>query len=185
MVNTMNKKTSQNDSRVPPASAHQLHRFHELIEDVRGCCEDKQVIEAEEFGVPSAEIRCLLLFGSERYLTVKGIAERMEVAKSRVTKIVNSMNKKGLIKITPDPADGRVKLLRLTREGRELEERVHVFQERMQAVILGKLDPADRRRVISGLELLRSAMHEAKAEMKAEKTGKISGAIQTDEVEHA
>lgn len=166
---------------VPP---NQLHRLNELIEDVRQCCEDKHLAEAEELGLPCAEIRCLLLFGSERYLTVKGIAERLEVAKSRVTKIVNSMNEKGLVERAPDPADGRVRLLRLKPAGRRIVERANALQKQMQAIILEKLDPADRSRVISGLELLRAAMHEAKADMAAGSTGRAPGFNQTDEVDH-
>ncbi|MFO7931883.1 MAG: MarR family winged helix-turn-helix transcriptional regulator [Desulfosalsimonas sp.] len=154
---------------------HQLARLGDLIEEVRRCCEDRQLLEAEELGIPCSEIRCLQLFGDERYLTVKGIAQRLDVAKSRVTKIVNSMNEKELIERAPDPADGRVRLLKLTREGRRIVERVRDFQKIMQAKILEKLDPEERRRVISGLELLRSAMHEVKDEVKECGAGDVSG----------
>lgn len=179
----MNENAHKNGraQSVPP---HQIHRLNELIEDVRQCCEDKHLAEAEELGHPCAEIRCLLLFGSERYLTVKGIAQRLEVAKSRVTKIVNSMNEKGLVERASDPADGRVRLLRLTPAGRSIVERANALQKQMQAKILEKLDPADRSRVISGLELLRAAMHEAKTEMAAGSIGSASGFNQTDEVDH-
>jgi DNA-binding MarR family transcriptional regulator len=123
-----------------------------------------------------------MLFGNERYLTVKGISERMEVAKSRVTKIVNDMNKKNLLERTTDPADGRVKLLRLTAEGRRVVEKITDLQKQLQVKILQKLEPADRSRVISGLELLRSAMHEAKAEMRSGETSNASGIKLTNEV---
>jgi DNA-binding MarR family transcriptional regulator len=147
-------------------SEEQVVRLHVLIEEVRRCCEDRRLFEAAEVGLPYAEIRCLMLFGDERYLTVKGISGRLEVAKSRVTNIVNSINKKGLVERAPDPADGRVRLLRLTAKGRRIVEKIRIFQKCMEEKILQKLDPADRSRVISGLELLRAAMKEAKAEMQ-------------------
>lgn len=165
LVNTMNEISTENkfSSGIPE---HQLTRLSGLIEDVRRCCEDRLMLEARQMGLPCAEIRCLLLFGHERYLTVKGIAQRLDVAKSRVTKLVNSMNEKKLIERAEDPEDGRVRLLRLTPQGRRIVERIEDFQKTMQAKILEKLDPDERRRVISGLELLRSAMHEVKDEIK-------------------
>ncbi|MBS3809189.1 MAG: winged helix-turn-helix transcriptional regulator [Desulfobacterales bacterium] len=183
----MNENTHKNGhkkGRAQSVPGYQLHRLNELIEDVRQCCEDSHLVEAEELGLPCAEIRCLLLFGSERYLTVKGVAERLEVAKSRVTKIVNSMNEKGLLERVADPADGRVRLLRLTSAGRSIVERANALQKQMQAAILEKLDPDDRSRVISGLELLRAAMHEAKAEVEDGRVGSASGFNQKDEVDH-
>ncbi|MFP4650543.1 MAG: MarR family winged helix-turn-helix transcriptional regulator [Desulfobacterales bacterium] len=161
----MNEISTENkfSSGIPE---HQLTRLSGLIEDVRRCCEDRLMLEARQMGLPCAEIRCLLLFGHERYLTVKGIAQRLDVAKSRVTKLVNSMNEKKLIERAEDPEDGRVRLLRLTPQGRRIVERIEDFQKTMQAKILEKLDPDERRRVISGLELLRSAMHEVKDEIK-------------------
>ncbi|MFW5908734.1 MAG: MarR family winged helix-turn-helix transcriptional regulator [Desulfosalsimonas sp.] len=173
--------TDNPDQQIP---GYQVSRLNELIEDVRRCCEGRQLFESLELGLPYSEIRCLMLFGNERYLTVKGISERMEVAKSRVTKIVNDMNKKGLIERTTDPADRRVRLLRLTAEGRRAIEQIADLQKRLQARILEKLEPADRSRVISGLELLRSAMQEAKAEMHSGEIHNGSGAKLTDEVEN-
>jgi DNA-binding MarR family transcriptional regulator len=178
LFNTMNKMIPTNQ----PIPEYQVSHLSELIEDIRRCCQDRQIFESLELGLPYSEIRCLMLFGNERYLTVKGISERMEVAKSRVTKIVNDMNKKNLLERTTDPADGRVKLLRLTAEGRRVVEKITDLQKQLQVKILQKLEPADRGRVISGLELLRSAMHEAKAEMRSGETSNASGIKLTNEV---
>jgi DNA-binding MarR family transcriptional regulator len=178
LFNTMNKMIPTNQ----PIPEYQVSHLSELIEDIRRCCQDRQIFESLELGLPYSEIRCLMLFGNERYLTVKGISERMEVAKSRVTKIVNDMNKKNLLERTTDPADGRVKLLRLTAEGRRVVEKITDLQKQLQVKILQKLEPADRSRVISGLELLRSAMHEAKAEMRSGETSNASGIKLTNEV---
>lgn len=180
LVNTMNKIIPTNQ-QIP---GYQVSHLSELIEDIRRCCQDRQIFESLELGLPYSEIRCLMFFGNERYLTVKGISERMEVAKSRVTKIVNDMNKKNLLERTADPADGRVKLLRLTAEGRRVVEKITDLQKRLQAKILEKLEPADRSRAISGLELLRSAMHEAKAEMRRGETSNASGVKLTNEVQN-
>ncbi len=108
-----------------------------------------------------------MLFENERYLTVKGIAERLDVAKSRVTKLVNSVFDKGLIDRTDDPNDARIKLLRLTTEGKKVVASIKEFQQDLLGKILNRLDSEDRGKVITGLELLRSAM-----EMVKESLGK-------------
>ena len=155
----MNKKDQIQSENVLPC---QMKRLQELINEVQRCCEDKRLYEAAKFGIPYAEIKILTLFGSERYLTAMGIAERLDVAKSRVTKLVNSMFDKGLIERTDDPKDARVKLLNLTVEGKKKASEIEEFQGEIQARILGTLEPEDRSRVIAGLELLRSAMREVK-----------------------
>jgi DNA-binding MarR family transcriptional regulator len=142
--------------------ACQLKRLQELINDVQRCCEDKKLYESRIFGIPYSEIRILTLFENHRYLTVKGVSDILDVAKSRVTKLVNSMHEKGLICRTDDPSDARVKLLSLTKKGKKISEEVGVFQGEIQAEILSRLEPEDRSRVITGLELLRSAMQETK-----------------------
>lgn len=161
---------------------HQVLLLHQLIDEVQRCCVDKRFFESGAFGLPYSEIRALVLFKGERYLTVMAMAERLEVAKSRVTKLVNSMNDKGLVRRMPDPLDGRVRLLRLTNEGRRVVDRITAFEKTMQERILAKLEPGDRSRVISGLELLRSAMQTVKAEMEA--ASSTAGAKQTNEVEN-
>ncbi len=155
----MNKKDQIQSENVLPC---QMKRLQELINEVQRCCEDKRLYEAAKFGIPYAEIKILTLFGSERYLTAMGIAERLDVAKSRVTKLVNSMFDKGLIERMDDPKDARVKLLSLTIEGKKKASEIEEFQGEIQARILGTLEPEDRSRVIAGLELLRSAMREVK-----------------------
>ncbi len=155
----MNKKDQAYSNDIVP---QQMKRLQELINEVQRCCEDKRLYEARTFGIPYAEIKLLALFGSERYLTAMGIAERLDVAKSRVTKLVNSIFDKGLVQRTDDPKDARVKLLSLTVEGKKKAAEIEQFQGEIQARILGALEPEDRSRVIAGLELLRSAMREVK-----------------------
>ena len=145
----MNDILPTQKSHAPVLDA-QVRDLQTLINDVQKCCQDKQIFECAAVGLPYAEIRCLMLFGNERYLTVKGMADRLEVAKSRITKLINSMNEKGLIARSGDPADGRVRLLRLTARGRKIVDQVRGLQKTMQTRILEKLEPGDRNRVISG-----------------------------------
>jgi DNA-binding MarR family transcriptional regulator len=139
-----------------------MNRLQELINEVQRCCEDKRLYESRKFGIPYSEIKILMLFRSDKYLTVKSVADRLDVAKSRITRLVNSMHEKGLIDRRDDPGDARVKLLSITDKGEKIASRVQTFQSEIQAEILGRLEPDERFKVLSGLELLRSAMQEVK-----------------------
>lgn len=57
-----------------PASAslleHQAQRLQALIGEMLHRCQDKAVWQSRRFDLTQAELKCLLLFGEERYLTV-------------------------------------------------------------------------------------------------------------------
>jgi DNA-binding MarR family transcriptional regulator len=50
-------------------------------------------------------------------LTVTDVADRLQVAQSTATELVNRSEEAGLVKRAPSPKDGRVALVKLTREG--------------------------------------------------------------------
>jgi len=141
---------------------YQTGRLQDLIGEIVDCCEDRRLYESQKFGVPFAELRCLLLFDGERYLTVKGIAQRMDVAKSRVTKIVDSLIEKGLVERFEDPRDSRIKLISLTPQGRAVSEQARAFHEEIHRNLLLHLADEERKSILSELEKLRSAMEAVK-----------------------
>jgi DNA-binding MarR family transcriptional regulator len=145
---------------------YQAQRLQELIAEMLQCCEDRKFFETAKFGLPYAELRCLLLFGGERYLTVKGIAQRLDVAKSRVTKIVNGLVAKGLVKQVDDPHDARIKLISLTLAGEEKAQAIAAFQRGLHRQILLHLAAEERKGMFSYLELLRSAMEAVKEQLR-------------------
>lgn len=155
IVHAMNDKALRVNEEL---LTYQTHRLQNLILEMVECCEERKVYEAERFRIPYAELRCLGLFNGERYLTVKGMAERLDVAKSRVTKIVNGLQQKGLIEVVEDPKDSRVKLFSLTGAGRRKFEEVRTFQEQIHRDLLMQLGAEERKHVLSYLEVLRSAM---------------------------
>jgi DNA-binding MarR family transcriptional regulator len=144
---------------------YQAQRLQDLIIEMLKCCEDRKFFESNKFGLPYAELRCLLLFGGERYSTLKGIAQKLEVAKSRVTKIVNGLVAKGLVKQMDDPHDSRVKLISLTPAGHEKTQEIAAFQKELHRQILLHLDADERKGIFAYLELLRTAMEAVKEQL--------------------
>jgi DNA-binding MarR family transcriptional regulator len=143
---------------------YQAQRLRSLISEMLKCCEDRKIYESHRFHLPYSELKCLILFDGQRYLTVKGVAQSMEVAKSRVTKIVSGLVEKGLVAQIDDPRDARIRLIGLTTEGQRKLEQIAAFQMELYRKILLQMDADERKNVLSYLELLRSAMEAIKEE---------------------
>ncbi len=109
------------------ASDNQIVQFQGLIAKLFQCCQERLQYQCERFGLPDAELRCLSLFGEERYLTPKGIALKMNLVKSRISKIVSGLVHKELIQKFSDPEDSRVTLLRLTAKGQKKLNEINDF----------------------------------------------------------
>lgn len=144
---------------------YQTQRLRDLIREMMHCCEDRKFFESQKFGLPQAELKCLMLFNGERYLTVKGIAERLDVAKSRVTKIVNGLVEKGLVEQIDDPKDARIRLISKSPPGQTKSEEIEAFYREIHRKILMQMDSEERKNVLSYLELLRSAMEAVKEQL--------------------
>ena len=141
---------------------YQIQRFQDLIMELMECCDDRKLHEIGRFSLPYAELKCLMLFRGERYLTVKGIARKLDVAKSRVTKLINSLYEKRLVNRIDDPQDARIRLISLSGKGRAMTEEIEEFERGIFREMLLQMGPQERKGVLSYLEVLRSAMEAVK-----------------------
>ncbi len=112
------EKKANHEQKEGEITSHQLKQFQDLIVKLFQCCQERMQYQSDRFNLPDAELRCLMLFGEERYLTPKGIAYKMNVVKSRISKIIDGLLKKDLIQRIKDPEDSRISLLSLT--GKEI-----------------------------------------------------------------
>jgi DNA-binding MarR family transcriptional regulator len=119
-------------------------RFGKALERLHQCCTDQHAYVSEKFPLPQAELRCLMLFGEERYLTSKGICSQLNTTKSRVSKIVDELERKKLVVKVDDPADSRVTLLALTPAGQNRRREVLSALDGILNTVLGHIDPARR-----------------------------------------
>jgi DNA-binding MarR family transcriptional regulator len=141
---------------------YQTKRLQDLIMQLMECCDDRKLHEIGKFSLPYAEVKCLMLFRGERYLTVKGIAQKLGVAKSRVTKLINSLFEKKLVNRIDDPQDARIRLISLSRKGKVMTEEIEDFERGIFREMLFQMDSQERKGVLSHLEMLRSAMEAVK-----------------------
>ena len=144
---------------------YQSQKLQDLIEEVVRCCKERTLFLSKKFDIPEAELRCLMLFGEERYLTAKGISQKLDVAKSRVTKIINGLDQKRLVESIDDPKDARIKLIGLTSKGQKKSRELSDFTKDLHQKLLLEFEPEQRKMVISCLEILRASMEAVKNQM--------------------
>jgi DNA-binding MarR family transcriptional regulator len=161
-VNTMNDYYPTSKEQL---TRYQAKRLQDLIGEITQCCQEKTLYQANKFGLTQAEMKCLLLFKEERYLTVKGLAQKLEVAKSRVTRIIDGLVNKRLAQRIDDPEDARVILISLTPEGQKQAEALDVFLKDLHHQLLRELKEVDRKNVLASLESLRSSMEVVKQQL--------------------
>jgi DNA-binding MarR family transcriptional regulator len=159
MVHAMNNKSA---SHFDDISLYQLEQFQRLVNRLYQCCQERMQYQSDRFDLPDAELRCLLLFGEERYLTPKGIAQKMNVVKSRISKIVDGLMKKGLIQRIKDPEDSRIHLLSLTADGQRKINNIKDFMDDVHYKVLLRIPPEQRKLLLIDLDLLKSSMEAVK-----------------------
>jgi len=143
-------------------SQYQLDKFQEIIAKLFQCCQERMQYQCERFNLPDAELRCLTLFGEERYLTAKSIAHKMNVVKSRVSKIIDGLISKNLIQRIKDPEDSRISLLSLTPEGQIKLNEINQFLKDIHGQVLSQMAPDQRQSVLTNLDILKASMEAVK-----------------------
>ena len=158
----MNDYKDFNYSNDTEVSAYQLGKFQKLIAKLFQCCQERMQYQCDRFQLPDAEFRCLVLFGDERYLTAKSIAHKINVVKSRVSKIIDGLIKKNLIQGIADPEDSRVKLLSLTSAGQKKLNEIKQFMQDVHGQVLSQMAPDQRKAVLTNLDILEASMEAVK-----------------------
>lgn len=159
MVHIMNKISLTQTGDITP---FQLEQFQVLVSRLYQCCQERMQYQSDRFNLPDAELRCLLLFGDERYLTPKGVAQKMNVVKSRISIIITGLKKKGLIQRIKDPEDSRVRLLSLTSQGQKKLNDIKEFMNDVHEQVLLQIPPEQRKLLLINLDLLKSSMEAVK-----------------------
>ncbi len=166
IVHAMNQIANRNSmDYTVEVPEYQLKQFQELILKLFQCCQERMQYQCERFGLPDAEFRCLMLFGEERYLTAKGIALKMNVVKSRVSKIIEGLLKKKLVQRIKDPEDSRVSLLSLTPVGHKKLSHINEFLQDVHHQVLLQIAPDQRKAVLTNLDILKASMEAVKEMM--------------------
>jgi DNA-binding MarR family transcriptional regulator len=94
---------------------------------------------SEAFGLSIPEWRVMAVVGRFGTLSPGGVAERTEMDKVKVSRAVASLSAAGLIEQQANPRDGRVRLLRLTPQGRTVHAGIVPLARTLEAQLAAGL----------------------------------------------
>jgi DNA-binding MarR family transcriptional regulator len=86
--------------------------------------------------------------------TQAALARSIGADKTRIIGVLDELERLGLIRREPDPADRRVHLLSLTARGRRLHESVQAAIQEQEERLLARLSPGDRLGFLRALRTL-------------------------------
>ena len=121
-------------------------------------CQEKEAWLAEEHGLFQAELKCLRLFGSDESLNNKEIAKRMNLSPSRLTRIVDGLEKKGYMQREINPNDRRNMRVFLSRRGKILTNKLNKAFIDLHSEILQDIDVSQHEPLITAMEHLHLAI---------------------------
>lgn len=133
--------------------------------------------EDEAMGLTPARASALsvLVFGG-RPVTLGALARAEQVAAPTITRLIGGMERDGLVRREPDPADGRVVWLHATAKGARL---LHAGRRRRVAALeadLATLAPADRETVAAATGILEQMLEDRGRKSEAGRMGRTGGA---------
>ena len=115
-------------------------------------CQVKEEWLATQRGLFQAEFKCLRIFGSDKSLTCKEIANRMNLSRSRITRVIDGLVKKGYVSRELDPTDRRNMKVTLSRRGKILATKLDREFTDIHFEILQGIDVSKHKSLINTLE---------------------------------
>src|SRR3989449_820676 len=117
--------------------------------------------KASELDLTYAQSQVLFYVAEHPECHMGDVAKAFGVTLPAVTHIVDRLEQKQFLLRGDHPADRRVYLLELTRQGKALVQELRTMQQRSVEVVLARMSADDRAKVIKGLEALVDAATEA------------------------
>lgn len=115
-------------------------------------------IYRKRFGLQTPEWRVLVTIGRRADCTAQQIAASTRMHKTRVSRAVAALRKRGLIERVPNSRDARELHLRLTGAGRRSYTALVPLALARERLLLSCLDAAQRRGLLAGLNRLEESL---------------------------
>ncbi len=113
-----------------------------------------------DFGITSPQFDALLFLHRDGDMPMGSLCDRMSLACSTVTDLVDRMEKGGYVNRERDHVDRRVIRVRLSPRGEDMVGRVMAARIDYLAKVLKHLSPDERSRVIAALETVYDLIYE-------------------------
>jgi DNA-binding MarR family transcriptional regulator len=147
--------------RVPRSRSAEAQRLLDLL-NALGSTTFRQLLwqRASELDLTYAQSQVLFHVADHPACHMGEVAKAFGVTLPAVTQIIDRLEQKQFVTRGDHPADRRVYVLELTRQGKALAQELHGLQMRSLEEVLGRMAADDRQRVIKGLEALVDAATE-------------------------
>ena len=116
------------------------------------------------FGVGIEVWRLLVELAVKGQTTAQDAARNLGMDKGSVSRALRSMQADGLITVRLDADDGRLRLARLTRKGRDLHRRIEPLALHRHQVFLSALKPQEQAQFLDMLHRLHEHLPEVEAQ---------------------
>jgi len=112
------------------------------------------------FGVGIETWRCLVLLAVEGSVSAQHVSKVVGMDKASVSRCFKSMQAQGLIAFELDDADGRLRMAKLTKKGRDLHDSIIGVALERERAFLSVLTPKERDTLINLLKRLHENLPE-------------------------
>lgn len=127
-----------------PALDHDALALSEAVADLVRLYQFRDRDQVSCFGVSVTQCYALEALTVDGPLRAQALAGRLFLNKSTVSRVVDALQRKGLVERLPDPDDQRAWLLHVTAEGRALHARIQADLLRQHVAIVADLDASTR-----------------------------------------
>jgi len=129
-----------------------------LMYTLRQKCLAKDLYFGKSLGISSAEFNCLVQFFDTDAISVKHLTRKLEITPGGVTRIITSLEKKGLIVREIDLSDRRVINIRLSEKGKKIVGKIRRASLEIYGDILHKIATDDQEAVVNTIQKLIDAI---------------------------
>ena len=149
----------------PRSLASDAQRLLNLLNDLGSTTFRHMVWQRlSELDLTFAQSQVLFYVGDHPGCPMGDVAKAFAVTLPAVTHIVDRLEQKGFATRGDVPGDRRVTALDLTPAGRALAQELHGARTKAMEAILARVSPAERRRIVTGVEALVDAAMRATEE---------------------
>ncbi len=118
-----------------------IHNIYVQLDDG-----DRRVLR--DFNLTNSQYTTLMLLDTDKEQRLIDLSEKMLVARSTITRLIDQMENMGLVQRMPDPSDRRAQLVHLTPAGCECRERARSAHE--ESLVRRARERGDRSRAGDG-----------------------------------
>ncbi len=130
----------------------------ELTFRLLASCQEKEEHIAKALNISVPEFRLVRIFRGEKQIPVRVLVERSNVSGSRLTRILDSLEKRGYLARSIDSSDRRVIDVTLSRKGLELSRVLEENYLRIHQEILNDIPKELHMPMIAGMHNMLSTM---------------------------